>query len=342
MLDFNDLDEIDYEGQLQAKKNKLLGEIRELSSQIAFPPAVRTAVGMGAIAKHYMGGGILPMIAGAIVGYKIHKQKSLTEIDRNIILQKIINKRNQLEKLDRVDARNTSEIDGIMSSADLMDYDYDKYQFTGKWAKFMGQPSIGFHAMVFGIPKSGKSILCTQMAKYFADNFGSVLYVAAEEGFSMTLQNKIREFGIASENLHYANFREYDQIRTALQNNDFNFVFLDSVNFMKITPEQMRELKQENPQVAFITIQQATKDGKFRGSQEYAHDADIIINVANGVATQQGRFCEPSMMRVFKKGTYQEKQEFADDEEGDEESSENENAPDITGASYGSDFEFNY
>ena len=36
------------------------------------------------------------------------------------------------------------------------------------------------------------------------------------------------------------------------------------------------------------------------------------------------------------------RKDYADDEEGDEESSENENAPDITGASYGSDFEFNY
>ena len=340
MLNFEDLDEIDYAGQLQAKKDKLNAEIRELSSQISFPPAIRTAVGMGAIAKHYMGGGILPMIAGAIVGYKINKVKTLSDIDRKIILTKIANKHQQLQQLERIDATNTSAIEGIMSSADLIDYTYDKYPFTGKWAKFMGEPSIGFHAMVFGIPKSGKSILCTQMAKYLSDNFGNVLYVAAEEGFSMTLQNKLREFGMASENLHYANFREYEQIKTALQNNDFNFVFLDSVNFMKITPEQMRELKQENPQTAFITIQQATKDGKFRGSQEYAHDADVIINVANGVATQQGRFCEPSMMRVFKKGTYQEEQQYADDD--DDEDTQNENAPEITGASYGSDFESDY
>lgn len=343
MLDYNDLDAIDYEGQLQAKKDRLQSEIRMLSSQISFPPAIRNAVAVGAIGKHYIGG-VLPMIAGAIVGYKLSKQKNLSEFDRQVILNKIANKHKQLQALEKADARNTSEIDGIMSSADLIDYDYDKYPFTGKWQKFMGQPSIGFHAMVFGIPKSGKSILCTQMAKYLSDNFGSVLYVAAEEGFSMTLQNKLKEFGMASENLHYANFREYEQIRTALQNNDFNFVFLDSVNFMKITPEQMRELKAENPQTAFITIQQATKDGKFRGSQEYAHDADVIINVANGIATQQGRFCEPSMLRVFKKGTYQEQQEFADDgEDDDEESNANKNAPNFLGASgYSEDSEFSF
>jgi hypothetical protein len=59
------------------------------------------------------------------------------------------------------------------------------------------------------------------------------------------------------------------------------------------------------------------------------------------VATQQGRFCEPSMMRVFKKGTYQEEQQFADDDEDDDDT-QNENAPDITGASYGSDFDMGY
>jgi predicted ATP-dependent serine protease len=181
--------------------------------------------------------------------------------------------------------------------------------------------------MVFGIPKSGKSILCTQLARYLADNFGSVLYVAAEEGFSLTLQNKLREFGAECENLHYANFRDFEQIRTALRNNDFQFVFLDSVNFMKITPEQLRLLKQENQGVSFITIQQATKDGKFRGSQEYAHDADIIINVAQGEAHQQGRFREPSVMRVFKKGTYNPEPEYADDGEDDDEPATKENAP---------------
>ena len=48
-----------------------------------------------------------------------------------------------------------------------------------------------------------------------------------------------------------------------------------------------------------ITIQQATKNGNFRGSQEFAHNCDIVIRVEAGMASQQGRFQEPTEMNVF-------------------------------------------
>jgi len=335
MIDFNDIDDIDEAGRLQALKNQLHGEIRELSARLVFPPAVRTAVSIGSIARHYMG--TIPAIAGAIIGFKLHEKKRLSEMDKRVIMNKINAKRKQLEQLEKVNAGDTGAINGIMSSVELMDYSYEHYPFTGKWERFLGKPQVGFHAMVFGIPKSGKSILCTQLAKYLADNFGPVLYVAAEEGFSMTLQNKIREFGMASENLHYANFREYNAIKECLQHNEFEFVFLDSVNFMKITPEEMRDLKKLNPGTSFINVQQATKDGKFRGSQEYAHDADIIINVEAGVAHQQGRFKEPTVMRVFKKGSMHQEPEFAD--EGEDEETTTKNPDDMAGFS-GEDFAY--
>lgn len=346
MIDFNDINDIDEQGRLEQLKNQLHQEIRVLSSQLVFPPPVRTAVAMGSIASHFMGGGILPAIAGAVVGFRVHKNRVLTDVDKKIIINKINAKRKKLEQLNEAGASGAIDqatIEGIMSAEDLMDYDYDRYDFDGKWERFMGKPQVGFHAMVFGVPKSGKSILCTQLARYLSDNFGRVLYVAAEEGFSLTLQNKLREFGASSPNLHYANFREYNQIDTALQNNDFDFVFLDSVNFMKIDPEMLRKLKADNQGTSFITIQQATKDGKFRGSQEYAHDADVIINVANGEAHQQGRFKEPTVMRIFPKGAYNPEPTYADDGEDDEDGgfSPNENAPDFGGNfSVGSDLDY--
>jgi hypothetical protein len=315
---FNDINDIDYQGQLEQKKAKLQHEIRLLSSQLVFPTPVRSAVGLGAVAHHYTKS-VIPAIAGALIGYTIHKNKKMSDIDKQVILNKINMKRKQLEQLEKVDAQNTQEIDGIMSAQSLMDYEYPHYQFTGKWQRFIGDPQIGFHAMVYGIPKSGKSILCTQMAQYLSENFGSVLYVAAEEGFSMTLQNKIRDFGLANENLYYANFKDAEQIAQAIQNNDFNFVFIDSVNYIKIEPEELEQLKAIKPEISWITIQQATKDGKFRGSQEFAHNCDIVIQVSQGVASQQGRFHEPSVMRVFPEGEFHSEPVFADDEDDEKE-----------------------
>jgi hypothetical protein len=78
-------------------------------------------------------------------------------------------------------------------------------------------------------------------------------------------------------------------------------VVIDSVNFAKITAEQVEQLKAENPNTMFITIHQATKQGQARGSQEYIHNADTIIRVHEGIATSMGRFNEGGEYIVFEK-----------------------------------------
>jgi predicted ATP-dependent serine protease len=163
-------------------------------------------------------------------------------------------------------------------------------------------------------------------AKYLADNHGSVLYVASEEGFSQTLKNKMTNFGLTSDNMHFSNYREAEPIMDIAS--EYDFIFIDSVNFINISPEQIREMKHKNRNLSLITIQQATKDGDFRGSQEYAHDSDSIVKIADGIATQQGRFQEMSQMMVFPKK--EKKEVIAYDEIGnsDPDESESENYSD--------------
>ena len=187
---------------------------------------------------------------------------------------------------------------GIMSSRDLKDYRYDNYDFDGKWLDLVGKPAKKFHMMVYGRPKQGKSYFCFDLAQYLS-NFGKVLYIAAEEGFSATLQKKLEDMGGDNDNLDFANFRDYETIKNALPGHDYRFVVIDSVNYIRIEPEQIEELKADNPRMALITVQQATKDGKFRGSQQFAHNCDIIIEVIQGVAHSTGRFAPPSEMAIF-------------------------------------------
>jgi predicted ATP-dependent serine protease len=153
--------------------------------------------------------------------------------------------------------------------------------------------------MVFGSPKQGKSILCVQFAKYLSENFGEVLYVASEEGFSATLQSKVRDFSMANGNLDFANFREYSEIEEAVTNGSYDFLFIDSVNYIRMSPEDVENLKKVNKRMAIITIQQATKDGKYKGDTAYAHNCDIIVKVKEGIAFAQGRFAAPAEMPIF-------------------------------------------
>jgi predicted ATP-dependent serine protease len=236
------------------------------------------------------------------LGYLIGSTTSIDDSEKGRIIQEIMqsqaNLRNQ-QQSDFAGEEGGDNVNGIMSSSDLMNYQYNKYPFSDKWGDFVGQPSINFHAMVYGRPKQGKSILSVQWAKYLSENFGKVLYVASEEGFSVTLQKKVMEFAMDNNNLDFANFRDFEQIKNAVNKGKYKFVFIDSVNFIKITPEDVEDIKAENPSTAFITIQQATKNGNFRGSQEFAHNCDIVIRVEAGMASQQGRFQEPTEMNVF-------------------------------------------
>jgi hypothetical protein len=253
---------------------------------------------LGGIVGTYFGGKAGTAI-GALSGLYLGSKQKIEGVEREVILNQIAALQDELRKVAESGELTEGEISGIMNSQELMNYKYDSYTFNGKWHELIGDPGKRFHMMVFGRPKQGKSIFCVQFANYFSQNFGPVLYVAAEEGFSVTLQKKIREFGMANNNMDFANYRNYEQIRAALQAKPYKLVFIDSVNFIKITPEQIEELKAQNPQTAFVTVQQATKGGQFRGSQEYAHNCDIIIEVIAGIAHQQGRYQVHSEMPIF-------------------------------------------
>jgi len=269
---------------------------------VSVHPKISHAVALAGVAKHYFGGGV-PMVIGGLLGYLIGSQSEVNDADKREIIQGILQSSQALQRSREqgVDTIDSEANDGIMSASDLMNFKYNKYDFFGKWGDFVGQPSINFHAMIYGRPKQGKSILSVQWAKYLSENFGKVLYVASEEGFSVTLQKKVMEFAMDNPNLDFANFRDFEQIKNAVNRGGYRFVFIDSVNYIRITPEDVEDIKAENPQTAFITIQQATKNGNFRGSQEFAHNCDMVIRVEAGMASHQGRFQEPTEMDIFDK-----------------------------------------
>ena len=289
--------QIDEDATKRARMRQLASEIATLRAQLNVPAAIRNTIGGAAIGAG-MGLGAIGTLALGIIGYNMGSGKSLTDEQKAKIQARLQAKAQELLRLQRDEEIEDSTSTGIMSSRDLKDYRYDNYDFEGKWLDLVGKPAKKFHMMVYGRPKQGKSYFCFDLAQYLS-NFGKVLYIAAEEGFSATLQKKLDDMGGDNDNLDFANFRDYDTIKNALPGHDYRFVVIDSVNYIRIEPEQIEELKADNPRMALITVQQATKDGKFRGSQQFAHNCDIIIEVIQGVAHSTGRFAPPSEMAIF-------------------------------------------
>ncbi|HLG28487.1 MAG TPA: hypothetical protein VI423_11965 [Paenisporosarcina sp.] len=179
----------------------------------------------------------------------------------------------------------------LISSRELREMKYKCLNFQGKWKDFFGLPATVFHLAVHGKPGEGKSTFCIQFADYLAKNFGRVVYISGEEGFSKTLRDKVVNNKIDNPHLFFADISSFEQIKNEIENNKFHFVFIDSLDTLRIDAVKLRELREHYPQSAFITISQSTKDGKMRGSQEIIHDTDIAAKVEDGMAiTTKNRY----------------------------------------------------
>lgn len=189
--------------------------------------------------------------------------------------------------------RGLDGIPAVMNSMEFANMQFKTLGFTGKWRDFIGDPSPGFTAMVFGKPKFGKSTLCLEFAHYLASNHGKVLYVANEEKLAKTLQDKVNRLGVSHPNLTVSSVLDDDLSR-------YDFIFLDTVNKLGLKPEDLNRLKDKWPNKSFVFIFQVTKLGTFRGENAFQHDVDIVIEVPEwGRATQMGRFNQGGEMEIF-------------------------------------------
>lgn len=179
----------------------------------------------------------------------------------------------------------------IVSSGELLKMDFQTIGLKGKYLELIGDPSIGFTAMVYGLPKSGKSTMCLDFAKHLASNHGKVLYCAVEEGFGYTLKEKIERLGAQHAKLYIT-----DRVPENLS--DYQFVFIDSVSKAGMDVEDIDRLRKLHPETSFIFIYHTTKEGKFKGVNSHAHEVDVIIQVDKGQATSTGRFNAGGKMKI--------------------------------------------
>ena len=181
----------------------------------------------------------------------------------------------------------------VMSSLDFANLKFDTLGFTGKWKALIGDPSPGFRAMVSGKPKMGKSYLCVDWAGYLARHHGNTLYVAREEKLDATLQKKLNDKGVKHRCLFVSDHLPEDLSL-------YQFIFLDSVSKLGLTPQEIDRLAEQNPGKSFIEVCQVTKAGVFRGSNERQHDVDVVIEVPErGRAVQFGRFNQGGEINIF-------------------------------------------
>lgn len=160
----------------------------------------------------------------------------------------------------------------VVNSTTIEGKHFDTLDFHGRWEGFFGKPNPDFKFMFYGKPGNGKSTFALQFAGYLSRELGlPVLYVANEEGFGLTLQEKVKRLGVANSNLYLCDSLPEDL-------SQFSVVFLDSVNNMGLEPDDLKALPSGK---AYVYVFQTTKDGNYMGKQEFAHDVDTVVRVEN-------------------------------------------------------------
>lgn len=186
---------------------------------------------------------------------------------------------------------------------ELIEKKFDSLEFEGKFLELIGKPSKLFSAIIWGLPKGGKSNFSIRFADYLQEYFGDVVYIAAEEGESVTLQEKIKAIG--GSKITFAENKDRQSIREYLLKKQCDFVFIDSINNAGIGNEFLELIKQDNPTKSFISIVQATKGGNFKGDQALTHNCDFIIKVVAGIAYHSGRFNTTTEIKIFEAPLYE-------------------------------------
>jgi hypothetical protein len=181
-----------------------------------------------------------------------------------------------------------------MSSVDFAKQDFYPIGLNGKWLTIFGNICEPFRLMIYGKGGHGKSTLSLEFAHYLADQMGkTVLFVANEEGFGATLQDKIKRLNAAHPELFIV-----DELPTDLSK--YDIVFLDSADSLRMTPIEANKLCKKYPKMSLVTIHKVTKTGNFRGSAEWEHDCDTSVNVSNGTAkAEKNRFGGNGEIAVF-------------------------------------------
>ena len=172
---------------------------------------------------------------------------------------------------------------------------------AGQYDYLFGMPSRDFYMVLHGLPGNGKTSFAVKFAQYFQGQHGRVLYLASEQsGIDLSLQEILKQHKATFELHTNPRALTEDHLLAAFKN--YDLIILDSATDMKFYPSEVKKLQQQSGK-AMIAILQSTKDGNFKGSQEWLHDVDISLKVDDFSAVLEKTRYKTASKKIPTKGT---------------------------------------
>ena len=179
-----------------------------------------------------------------------------------------------------------------LSARQVLDIRHRSITLEGEWGGCVG--TMDRHGVVFvwGNSGNGKSSAVVSLCKELT-KFGKVLYVSLEEGFSLSLQNTLKRFGVQEcggrfQVLASASVEELDERLSRPKSPEF--VVIDSFQYLQISYRRYIAFKESHRNKLIILVSHA--DGKQpagRAAKSVKYDASLKIWVEGYKAFSKGR-----------------------------------------------------
>lgn len=187
-----------------------------------------------------------------------------------------------------------SKIKRAYSVSNIISKEFNELGFSGEWGATLGNPDKSFSAIIWGGSSNGKTEAAMKLAKYLT-NFGKVAYNSLEQGVSATMKDSlIRNHMESCKNSFILLDREpfEDMLKRMAKPKSPDFLFIDSVQYTRITKNQYYELKElmQKKGKGIIWISQAKgKEPKGALADDIRYDVDLKLFVEGFKLFPDGR-----------------------------------------------------
>lgn len=195
----------------------------------------------------------------------------------------------------------------IISGSQLLQKNFKKLGLTGEWLELMGDVEAGKPIFIWGSSGGGKSTFVLSLFRFLTENYGKGLYIAGEEGLGETLKKRVqKEFADNPKRVSVCSkFTTYDTLieleKAKKPQHRFRVIVIDSYQlYNNMNYTEYAELAKALPWATIIGINQMKVDGDPYGGNKIRHDADVKIQIVEGMAYIQSRYLPaPITKRLF-------------------------------------------
>lgn len=165
--------------------------------------------------------------------------------------------------------------------SDFIAKKFDIFPFEGEWKESFGEPEKNFQMIIYGDPGNGKTEFSVRFAKYLA-GFRKVLYCSYEQGISKSLQDAIIRNNMeqVAGKIIFLSGGSVVELSEYIKRTNPGIVFIDSLDYMRLTTEQYKTLIKAHPRKAFIIVTWSRNESP---KSQYAKDIEYMCDIKSYV-----------------------------------------------------------